>query len=97
MEDGSFVTGENWCRNPQTTCPREEQGYASGEGYHLCRDICDQAGHAEEIAAMSMLGRPGHTAYLYGHTYACDRCKEALRAAGVRQLILEDGSDESLL
>lgn len=84
--DGHVVTGENYCRNPQPVCPRDTQGYQTGEGYHLCREICQQVGHAEEVAVMNLRGRTGLQAELEGHSYACEPCKEALRVAGVQIL-----------
>ncbi len=41
-EDGEVFVGENWCNNPQQTCPREP-----GEGYDKCTHICKQNAHAE--------------------------------------------------
>lgn len=92
---GQVVTGENACNFPQTTCPRDEQGYGTGEGYHLCQEICGQQGHAEQVAVRNMKGRHGVRAHLEGHTYACEPCKEALRSVGVRTLLV-DGREEQL-
>lgn len=92
-EDGTVVTGENYCRNPQEVCPRE--GMATGEGYHLCREVCQQIGHAEQVAVMNLQGKRGEQATLEGHTYACDDCKAVLRSAGVKVLHVE-GREEQL-
>ena len=35
-----FYIGLNWCKNPQTICPRHNM--KTGEGYDLCKSICDQ-------------------------------------------------------
>lgn len=93
--DGHVVTGENFCRNPQAVCPRDIQGYKTGEGYHLCQEICQQAGHAEQVAVMNLRGKRGRRATLEGHSYACEPCKDALRSAGVRALWI-DGEVEKL-
>lgn len=82
--DGRRFDGENTCRNPQYVCPR-----SPGEGYEKCHSICDQVGHAEAVAA-SLAGEAarGGTAYLTGHTYACDPCKAALAAVGVTNIVI---------
>jgi deoxycytidylate deaminase len=83
--DGREWMGENHCLNPQEKCPREP-----GEGYEKCQDICQQVGHAEQVAA-SMIGNDaiGGTAYLIGHYYACEPCARALREAGLKRLIID--------
>lgn len=82
-----LYVGENWCRNPQTTCPREE-----GEGYEKCKTICGQDNHAEEDA-IRVAGDDcvGAQAYLCGNSYYCRDCQEALYAAGVEALHLGSG------
>jgi deoxycytidylate deaminase len=78
--DGRRFIGTNACANPQPKCPREP-----GEGYAKCVSICQQQGHAE-VQALRAAGphADGATAELYGHTYACQACQEALYAAGVK-------------
>ena len=79
-EDGSHFVGENWCANPQEICPRQ-----LGEGYQKCKSICEQEGHAEEVA-VGLAGDKayGSRVYLEGHTYACMNCQHALFNAGVK-------------
>jgi deoxycytidylate deaminase len=76
-----MVYGSNYCRNPQDVCPREK-----GEGYEKCKTICDQVGHAEEVALRlaieAGIEKGGH-ATLYGHTYLCRSCQEQLFDAGI--------------
>jgi deoxycytidylate deaminase len=76
------VYGNNDCANPQPVCPREP-----GEGYEKCKSICQQAGHAEEMALLHAKQRDfdvkGATAVLYGHSHYCRKCQEALFDAGV--------------
>lgn len=80
--DGEHIVGENWCENPQPSCPREP-----GEGYEKCKNICRQVGHAEEVAVMLAGDKArGARAYLEGHTYACMNCQHTLLGAGVRSL-----------
>jgi deoxycytidylate deaminase len=65
--DGDHIVGTNYCLNPQAVCPR-----ALGEGYDKCASICQQLGHAEEVA-LSIAGdrAKGSQAYSEGHTHAC--------------------------
>lgn len=77
--EGRQFVGTNYCNNAQSICPR-----APGEGYEKCASICDQEGHAEEVA-ISLAGPAaiGATAYITGHTYACQKCQEKLFGGGV--------------
>lgn len=79
-QDGSTISvGQNWCLNPQAACPR-----LPGEGYLKCKTVCLQPGHAEEMAvALAGERAKGATAYVEGHTYACDNCQSVLKKAGV--------------
>lgn len=78
--DGRTFTGTNWCANAQSECPR-----LPGEGYAKCWTVCRQANHAERDA-LNRAGpwAVGATATLYGHTYYCRECQEALFNAGVK-------------
>ena len=77
--DGQRFVGRNWCLNPQEKCPR-----LPGEGYEKCKLICHQVGHAEETAVIQAGDKAkGATAYIEGHTYACDNCQSVLLKAGV--------------
>jgi deoxycytidylate deaminase len=84
--DGNAFVATNSVRNPQPSCPRA--GMASGQGYELCRNVCDQEGHAE-INALRKAGESaaGATLYLEGHYYVCDDCHVALAAAGVTEVV----------
>lgn len=85
--DGQRWKGENHCGNPQTVCPRADM--PTGVGYELCRDVCQQVGHAEVVAAsMAGAGAQGAVAYIEGHTYACENCKATLFALGVTEVII---------
>lgn len=39
--------------NNVSICPRDVAGCVSGEGYHMCREICNQVAHAEVDAINS--------------------------------------------
>lgn len=45
--NGNQYIGSNHCLTPQKVCPRDTQGYPSGQGYHLCKEICNQPAHGE--------------------------------------------------
>lgn len=82
--DGARYIGENFCLAAQPACPREH-----GEGYEKCTTICRQVAHAEVVAAAIAGNRAqGGTAYLEGHTYACENCKAALAVVGVNQVVI---------
>lgn len=84
LPDGQHVVGQNWCANPQSVCPR-----LPGEGYAKCWTVCQQSGHAEEVAVRLAGGyAAGARAYVEGRTYACRSCQEVLFAAGVRSLTI---------
>lgn len=79
--------GTNACNNPQKVCPREP-----GEGYEKCKSICDQPGHAEEVALAAARAAgvdvTGWKAVLIDHTYYCRNCQEKLFEAGIATLEL---------
>lgn len=66
-------------------CPRE--GLQHGEGYELCRTVCEQTGHAE-VNALELCradGQPtlGGVIYLEGHDRLCEACAAVCRVARV--------------
>lgn len=83
--NGKEFVGRNDCGNPQVQCPR-----LPGEDYAKCKEICDQPGHAEEMALEAARGvnLVGATAYLSGIDHYCKRCQKQLFAAGVVALRL---------
>lgn len=85
--DGRRFVGTNFVRNAQPVCPRADM--PTGVGYDLCRDVCQQSGHAEPNA-IAAAGEAAWGAYLYleGHTYACEPCKAAADAAGIVAIII---------
>ena len=82
-----FWVGSNWCANPQETCPRGD--LPTGEGYELCKSICDQQSHAEVDACLNAgLRAEGGDLYLIGHTYCCDNCKEVMKQHGIKNIYI---------
>lgn len=88
VTDGENYAGTNRCANPQNVCPRDVAGMQSGEGYHLCKDICQQVSHAE-VDAICNAGKykaSDATIFLTGHSYACTDCKSAINNAEIKEL-----------
>lgn len=79
-------------------CPRDEAGFVSGEGYHLCKNICKQEFHAETAALaaanLAKVNTVGSTVYLVGHTYCCGNCTDRMKIAGVKKVIFVDTKEE---
>lgn len=86
-KDGECFSGTNACENPQKECPRDVLGMKSGEGYHLCKEVCNQTAHAE-VNAIKLAGEKanGSVLYLEGHSYACDNCKGHAESAGISEI-----------
>jgi deoxycytidylate deaminase len=76
--------------NEVKECPRDIQGYVSGAGYHLCKDICQQEAHAEIDALKNAktlgVDVAGGKLTLVGHTYCCNNCKTAMVSAGITEV-----------
>lgn len=83
--DGTTYVGRNDCANPQAVCPRGSM--PSNVGYHLCRSVCRQAGHAE-VMAIEAAGEhaEGATLILRGHVAVCPECMKACNAAGIARI-----------
>jgi len=82
-----FWVGSNSCDNPQLICPRKDM--KTGEGYHLCHDICKQKHHAEVDACLKAgVYAEGADLYLIGHTYCCDACKKVMDECGIKNTIV---------
>lgn len=80
-DTGQMYEATNLCRvDGLDECPRVAMGCASGEGYVLCGST-----HAEvnvaELAAETRHIRG--EAFLYGHTWICKDCQDALTAVNV--------------
>jgi deoxycytidylate deaminase len=88
---GTLAVGYNDINNEVSECPRKDM--PTGEGYHLCKEVCDQQGHAEIQALRQLEERYGKDFYdedckviIEGHTYACDACKQALYRKGITEI-----------
>ncbi len=87
--DGQLTLGSNAINNDVDECPRVEKGCLTGEGYELCKSVCNQNEHAEVTAIQNAkkqnVDLKGATLYLTGHTYFCDNCTNAMREAGIKK------------
>ena len=78
--------GYNWCEKPQAVCPREVLGYSTGEGYHLCKEVCEQHAHAEvDVCEKAGQGARDGVLYLFGHFYACKDCIQVMKECGIKR------------
>lgn len=90
---GERYESSNFCLTPQKTCPRDAQGYSAGEGYHLCKQVCNQLGHAEEnvIFFAKKQGADVRGAKIVvDYTRICDNCKKVCSDEGVAVMTKED-------
>ena len=95
---GTKVFGSNKMMNTEVTeCPRELQGYVSGAGYHLCKEVCQQQAHAEVDAINSAkdqgLDISGAKLSLVGHTYCCDGCLGDMTLHGIDTVVIYDDNN----
>jgi deoxycytidylate deaminase len=85
-------TGANDCKQAARVCPRKP-----GEGYDACKSICDQTGHAEDMAIRSALLKVktaslrGTKMYLFGHKEPCPECSKLLAQYGIAWEVLHIG------
>lgn len=86
---GQSALGSNAINNVVNDCPRVEKGCKTGEGYELCKSVCNQNEHAEVTAIQNAkkmnIDLKGAKLYLTGHTYFCDNCTNAMREAGIKE------------
>lgn len=96
--DGKMVFGTNKMLNNITICPREVEGYATGTGYHLCKEVCNQNAHAEVDAIQNAHKKDmniiGSVLTLVGHTYCCDNCIQVMKENGIASVHIIDDSNK---
>lgn len=86
-KDEKYFFGSNWCKNPQSECPRGSM--PTGVGYEKCKTVCNQPYHAE-VDACKNAGKwaRGATLYMIGHTYCCEKCKRIMRQYRIKKVII---------
>jgi deoxycytidylate deaminase len=79
-------------------CPRVIQNMKTGEGYHLCKEICHQVSHAEVEAIkrskQKNINIEDSTLYLIGHTYCCDDCLKQMTINRIKEVYILDKNDK---
>lgn len=77
-------------------CERVRRGIPTGQGYELCEG-CHPKNHSEPRAIADAKARGNDTngaeAYLWGHYWCCESCWNAMLAAGVKQVYLQENAD----
>ncbi len=88
-QDGRVFIGRNDCANPQQVCPRGNM--PSNVGYHLCKEVCRQEGHAEVMALKAAdYDVIGSSLVLEGHKAVCPTCMHALNISGVAKIEVKE-------
>ncbi len=92
--DGDIVYGSNKMLNEVSSCPRDGAGCASGEGYDMCKTVCNQNAHAE-VDAMQAAEREGYDLEgakltLVGHTYCCENCTNEMLSRNIARVEILD-------
>jgi deoxycytidylate deaminase len=86
---GEVFRSNNYCLTPQSTCPRDIQGYKSGEGYHLCKQICNQPGHAEENVIYFAKKEGANVRggrIVVDYSWICNNCKSVCNDNGINKV-----------
>jgi len=96
-KDNKEVFGSNHINAEISTCPRVEKGCKTGEGYEMCKNICQQNFHAEvdaiQNAKKENVELKNATLYLYNHSYCCVNCIDNMKFAGISKcIVLGDNS-----
>ena len=83
IEGENTWIGENTCVSPVVVCPR-----SSCDGYEKCSTVCHQTNHAE-INALLKAGNDakGARMIISGHDHCCDPCLEAMKKAGIQEVV----------
>ena len=80
----------------QPLCPRVENNCPTGEGYHYCKDICQQDGHAEVSTVNNALANDEDPKdadiYLFGHWWCCEPCWDHMIKHGIQNIYLLENS-----
>lgn len=99
-QDGSIATGDNAIRNDVDVCPRVVKNCPTGQGYEMCKSVCNQNEHAEVTAIQNAkkqgMDIQGATLMLTGHTYCCDNCISSMKEAGITKAVCVDSGKEYL-
>ena len=77
-------------------CPRVVKNCPTGTGYELCKEVCEQVGHAEVMAIRDALScgedLRGASLYLDGHWWVCKPCWDEILKAGISRVYVRRDS-----
>ena len=98
VKDGKIIGRGANSGNLIPLCPRVENEYPSGEGYHHCKDDCEQLGHSEITTVDNAIAQGNNPKnadlYLYGHWWCCKPCWDHMQKHGVGQVYLIENADK---
>lgn len=81
----------------QPLCPRVQNNCPTGEGYHFCKEICQQNGHSELGAVNNAIANnndPGQAdLYLFGHWWCCKKCWDSIIKHGIKNVYLLENAE----
>ena len=96
VQQGKIISSGCNAGKKVETCPRETKKYKTGEGYHLCKEVCNQKAHAEidaiNNAISSQAETNGANLYLYGHWWCCKNCWDVIIDAEISNVYLLENS-----
>jgi deoxycytidylate deaminase len=94
LPNGRMYYGANNINADIQECQRD--GMKSGEGYHICKSVCKQNGHAEAEAIQNAMNDKqkieNSMMFLLGHTYCCDDCLRLLHSKKVCTISVLDSN-----
>lgn len=98
VKDGKIIgEGTNAGRKVKI-CPRVVKKYPTGEGYHLCKQVCHQVGHSEVTSTLNAEKKGYNTKdadlYLYGHWWCCKPCWDKMISAKIKDVYLLKNSEK---
>lgn len=97
VKDSKVLSIGNNSGKKVNVCPRSLVGSKTGENYHLCREICKQNGHSEQVAVQNAKKKGtdtrGADMYLWGHWWCCEPCWNAIISVGINRVFLQLGSE----
>lgn len=101
VKDGQILETATNASVTVSVCPRVLKGSKTGTDYHLCREVCKQAGHSEYSVVKNAQSRgletKGADVYLWGHWWCCQPCWDAMIEGGIRNIYLEKDADKKFM
>ncbi len=90
VKDGKIIGRGTNAGKLMNECAR--WGSATGQNYHLCKEVCHQEGHAEDMAVRDAIKNKfnceGADIYMYGHWYCCKPCWDIMNEHKIANVYL---------